>query len=333
MDGLEVYGRSLTHSFLTKALRLYEPNGDMVGTKIFKTGAPEKVPGQTVGIDIEYMPRYMAHFRRRGRAAAKNRMTTVKHIDVTLPLIKERTDIPAGVLQVLRQPGQEHKAWGEAKVRTEQAALNAIIENTREKMRWDLLQTGIVAHTATDVDDMGFSIDFGISGTHTPTLLTTAKWSAPTTCDPIGDIKGWKATYAHDAGVPARFGIMTSDVMNYIINATGVQTFLGDRMKDEIFTLGYVGKMVDLQLIVYDGGYVPDGGSFTNYLGTDKFVLWSGNMFPEYEGIFDDLDATTPGKFSKSFKSDDPSTLALLAGVCSLPSAERINEFFCADVA
>jgi len=286
-----------------------------------------------VGIDIEYMPRYLGHFRRRGRAAARNRMTTVKHIDVTLPVIKERTDIPAGVLQVLRRPGQEHKQWGEAKIRTEQRALDIINENTREKMRWDLLQTGIVAHTATDVDDMSFSVDFGIDSDHTPTLLTTDKWSAADRCDPIGDIKGWKKTYAQNAGVQAKYGIMTSDVMNYIINATGVQTFLGDRMKDEIFVRGYVGKMVDLDLIIYDNGYVPDGGSFTNYLGTDKFVLWSGNPFPEYEGIFDDLDAKTPGKFSKVFKSDDPSTLALLAGVCSIPSGERIYELFCADVA
>ena len=333
MDGLEVYARSLTHSFLTGAIRLYAPPKDRVGAKIFKTGSAEKVPGQTVGIDIEYMPRYMANFRRRGRAAAKNRMMTVKHIDVTLPLLKERTDIPAGVLQVLRQPGTEHKTWGDAKVRAEQVALNAMMGNTLEKMRWDLLQTGIVAHTATDVDDMGFSIDFGIAGTHTPTLTGDDRWSVSASCDPISDMKGWKVTYAQDAGVPAKYGIMTSTVMDYIINSTAGQALMGDRMKDQIFETGQIAKAVNLIFIVVDDGYVPDGGSFTNFLGTDKFVLWSGNTFREYQGIFDDLDAKTPGKFSKIFTSDDPSGLALLAGVCDLPSGERVNELFCADVA
>jgi len=331
--GMELYGRTLSHSVLTAAIRLFATDPEMVGRRIFTTGAKEKVMGQTVGIDIEYYPRRMAKFRKRGAASAKNRLMTVKHIDVTLPLIKESTDIPASVLQCLREPGQESKAWGKAKVGAEQKALDKIIENRREWMRWQILQTGAISHAATEVNDISVAIDFGISGTHTPALTGTDKWSDATNSDPITNQKSWKVIYVQDSGISAKYGIMTDTVMGYLMNSTKCRALMGDRLKDEIFMLGEIAKGVKLTYIVYDEGYVPEGGSFTNFLGTDKFVLWSGETFPEYEGIFDDLDATTPGKFSKAFKSDDPSVITLLAGVNPLPSGERVNELFCADVA
>lgn len=330
--GAETYSRVLSHSVMSGLVREFEQDSaSMVGKQIFKT---KTVMSPTVGIDIITNPRHLAKYRHPDAPASKEALKAIKHIDVTLPTIKLTKMLPASILKALRQPGTEHQAYGRQALVEELEGMDIQIENTLEKSRWDLLQTGIVAQTASDIDEVGFSIDFGIDSDHTPTLLTTAKWSASTTCDPINDILGWMKTFAQNSGKRARYAIMTSTVMGYLINATATQSMMGDRLKDEIFVQGKIKAICGLDgLIQYDMGYVPSGGSFTNFLGADKFVLWSGDAHPEYVGIFNDVDATTAGKFSKSWTTPDPSGMNILLGICALPSGERIKEFFCADVA
>jgi len=331
--GMEDYGRVLSHSVLTNLVRMFERSTeDFYGLNIFKVGAKQKIMGSTAGIDIIYNPRHMAGYRHPEAPAAKQKRRTVKHIDVTMPVIKESVDISADTLKVLRAPGTEHQQWGQAMVAGEADALDILVENRREWARWQIMQFGKVDYAPTNADEIAFSLDFGMASTHKPALSGTARWSQSSTCDPISDIKGWKKIYVRDSGKVAKYGIMTSEVMDYLIASTKVRELLGDRLKDEIFLMGVIAKAVNLTFVVYDQGYVPEGGSFTNFLGTDKFILWSGDPFPEYEGIFCDLAAKTPGKFSKAFEIDDPSGITLIEGVRGLPSGERVEELFCATV-
>jgi hypothetical protein len=331
--GMEDYGRVLTHSVLTNLVRMFERSTeDFYGLNIFKVGPRQRIMGSTAGIDIIYNPRHMAGYRHPEAPAGKQKKRKVKHIDVTLPVINESTDILADTLKVLRQPGTDHQQWGQAVIAGEADALDILIENRREWARWQLMQLGKLEYNPTTADEIAFSLDFGMASSHKPALSGTARWSEASTCDPITDIKGWKKIYVRDSGKVAKYGIMTSEVMDYMIAAAKVRELLGDRLKDEIFLMGVIAKAVDLTLVVYDQGYVPEGGSFTNYLGTDKFMLWSGETFPEYEGIFCDINATTPGKFAKSFETDTPSGVTINEGARGMPSGERVEELFCATV-
>jgi hypothetical protein len=333
--GMEDYGRTLSHSVLTGVVREFEPNKDVLGAKIFTTGPREKIFGSSVGIDIEKFPRTMPKYRHPAAESGKQQLMVVKHIDVTLPCIKESRYIDADTLNALRQPGTDAQAWGKAKIAAEAQALDIQINNRLEKSRWDVLTTGIVTQALALAGDIAFSIDFGIPTTpttHVPALLTTARWiQAPTTAVPVTDIMGWKKTYAEDSGKVARYGICNSTVMSGLMNTTTVKALMGEQYKSDALRLGAIQTLCGLDLIVYDGGYVS-GSTFYPFIGNDKFVLWSGDPFPEYVGIAPDVKATTPGKFSKAFESDDPSGVTLLETVRAIPSGERVQELFCATV-
>ncbi len=317
----------LKHSVLTKAVRMFEPPPDMLGAKIFKT---EEVIGETAGIDIEYNPRHMASYRHPDAEAGTQALMKVKHIDVTLPCLKEKKKIPARVLNVLRQPGTEHTKWGEKKIAEELRALDIIVTNRMEWARWQILQTGKVAITTGDIQ---FSIDFGMASSHKPTLAGSDQWSNPSTADPVSDIMSWKRLYAQDCGKNAKIAICTSTVMGYLMASDKVRQLMGESFKTQVLQSGRITRLLELDWWVYDHGYVPEGGSFTNFLGTDKVILWSGDPVPEYVGIFPDVKAKTPGKFSKSWEEEDPSGIWVMLGVNSIPSGERVEELFCADVA
>jgi hypothetical protein len=281
---MEDYGRTLSYSVLTGVAREFEPNPDVLGAKIFTTGARERIWGSSVGIDIEKFPRTMPKYRHPEAISGKQQRMIVKHIDVTLPCIKESVDISADTLNCLREPGTDRQAWGKAKIAAEMQALDIRINNRLEASRWAVLTTGIVSQALAVADDIAFSIDFGIPTTpttHLPALLTTARWiQAPTTCTPVSDIMGWKATYAKDSGKVAKYGICNSVVMAGLMNATTVKALMGEQYKSDALRLGAIGQICGLTLLPYDMGYVS-GSTFYPFIGDTKFVLWSGDPFPE----------------------------------------------------
>lgn len=328
--GAEAYSRTLDHATLTGAVRLFEPDPNMVGKRIFR---PKPVMGQSVTVDVIINPRHMARYRHNEAAYGKQKNQSVRKDTITLPTIREMTTITGATLQTLRTPGTAHEPWRRQKVGDELKALDIVVENRREVTRWAILQAGKLEYADTDVDGVTFTVDFSIDATHTPTLAGTDKWSDATNSDPLGDIDDWKVLYARDSGKPPRYLFLTTTVMGYLRNSAKVQAMLGDRMKDDIFLLGRLREISELEIVVYDLGYVPVGGSFTNYLGTDKVVLWSGDEYPEYEGVAADPKASTPGKFSKSWEDENPPGVNLSVEVCAFPSGERVKELFCADVA
>jgi hypothetical protein len=336
---MDEYGRTLTHAVLTGVVREFEPPASMLGSKIFTTGPREQIMGQSVQIDIVRYPRTLPKYRHVDAKSGKNSLLVEKTIMPTMPCIKESVDIGASVLNYLREPGTEHQAYGKAKIADEAKKLDILIENRREKSRFDVLTTGIVSQARVKADDMAFSIDFGTPttpDTHLPIMGTTAGygvlWSTVATSTPASDIEKMKAIYEQDSGKPAKVAILNSTVMNYLINSTVLKTLMGESFKSDILRVGRIQEALGLEFWVYNAGYTS-GSTFYPFVPSTKFILWSGEPFPEYVGLAPDVDAITPGKFSKAFKSDDPSGITLLETVLALPSGERASELFCATVA
>ena len=180
--------------------------------------------------------------------------------------------------------------------------------------------------------EIAFTIDFSIDSSHTPSLAGTRKWSDTTNSLPLVDIAEWKATYEADSGKVARYAVCNQSVMTYLVQNDQVLAVLSEDDKKEVKREGKITRLGGLDWMQYDAAYTPEGGSATKYMSDNKVVLWSGDAHREYSGICADTKATTPGKFSKSWESEDPSGLFVKVAEAPCPSAERITEFFCATV-
>jgi len=321
----------LHHNVLSRVLEKFAPPASFLGAQIFK---PEPVLAESVGIDIQIGARHMAPYRHPDAAAGLQALESIDHIDVTLPAMREKKLIPSSVLKVLRKPGTEHTNWGEAKLRRELRSLRTIIDKRREWARWQILTTGKLAYTG----DIAFEVDFGISATHTPALSGTDKWDDYVNSDPIDDISGWKEIFAQDSDKQMMKAYVNSTTMNHMMHNAAIRALMGDDYKTQILKSGRITTLMDLEWEVYDLGYVPEGGSFTKFLSDGLVVFSAGDPFPEYEGLVSDEGdaenepASKPGWFSKSWRAPDPSGRYVLVACNPLPSGERVEELFCADV-
>lgn len=333
---MDEYGRTLTHAVLTGVVQEFLPPASMLGNKIFATGPNEMIMGSQALIDIVRYPRTVPRYRPIGAKSGKNALLVEKTISAGLPLLKESQDIPASVLNYLRLPGDAQKMYGKAKITAEAKKLDILIENAREKARWDILTTGILTQALAKAGDSAFTVTFGIAATHVPIMGTTAGygclWSTVATSTVASDISLMKSVYAQDSGKDAKYGICNTTTMNYILNSTLLRNIMGEQYKSDALRLGAIKEICGLEILVYDQGYTVSG-TFTPFLPNGRLVIWSGEPMPEYVGLADDVAATTPGKFSKAFESDDPSGVTLLEEILALPSGERVSELFCATVA
>jgi hypothetical protein len=320
----------LKHSVLTGVVRKFPAPQSLLGAKIFTTGAREKIWGESVLVDIVRNPRHRASYNHPDAEGKLQPLNAVEQKRFTLPYIREKKRIPKRMMKQLREPGTEHQPYKEALVASEMRGLDIVVANLQEWCRWQILMTGAAAW---DGDDVKWSVDFTMSATHKPTLTGTDKWSDTANSDPASDINTWKRILAQDSGTEARDLIVTNTVMQYLVNNAKVRAVLSDAQKDLLVAENRIARLCGLNVVEYNQGYVPVGGSFTNYLDTDKVVLWNGLTFPEYEGIAPDDEATTPGKVGISWGTKDPPVQWLLEALYHLPSAERVEELFCADVA
>lgn len=69
------------------------------------------------------------------------------------------------------------------------------------------------------------SVAFGRAAAHDPAaLLTTAKWDAPTTCDPVKDLLGWQQTYLDTNGIEPALALVSRKCVNNLLLADKIRT-------------------------------------------------------------------------------------------------------------
>ena len=305
----------LRHQVLTGLVRKFEVDYG-VGKELFRQGVNS--PTNEYTFDIIEMSRDLAKFRDPQAEAGIVSPMTKKKTSVILPTIREKKQLSGAAMNWLRRPGTDHQQYGKQMLADELAELNQRLEQRKEWWRWQLLNGGDASNNfnITFDDGVGNTVsatyDFDFSSDHKVDAGTA--WSGTGGTTIVNDIIAGKKKVAQDYGKMPVKAYTTETVMSYLITNSTVKSLLGEDLKDQVATYGYIKKFLGLDIHVFEAGYVPDGGSWTNFLTDDFFVMCTNDPVGD-EVTAPPVDPNAggqTGKFSKSWVQEDPSGVWLL---------------------
>lgn len=313
----------LQHQVMTALVKKF-PTPQFIGKAMF----PEKpIDSNTAQWDEVHANRDMATYVvPDGEANIIKRLGVINRSS-TVASLKEKKQLKGSTMAWLRKPGTEHQSYGEQAVKDELADLDSRLEFRREWARWSAL-TGTLT---VDQERVKFVVDYGIDSTHKPTVGTS--WS-DVAADIIGDINTWKALIQQDSGEMATTVYLNSIVMEYMIKNTGIKSLMGESLKTQILQSGYITRVMGINFVVYDVGYVPEGGSFTKFVDDTHCFMVTSSLFAEEQlaPSTDPKSGYRPGKFSKSWIEEDPAGIWVLIELNSLPVIKKVENIIYAKL-
>lgn len=313
----------LQHKVMTELVKKF-PTPQFIGKAMF----PERpIDSNTAQWDEVHANRDMATYVvPDGEANIIKRLGVINRSS-TVASLKEKKQLKGSTLAWLRKPGTEHQSYGEQAVRDELADLDSRLEFRREWARWSAL-TGTLT---VNQERVKFVVDYGIAGSHKPTVGTS--WS-DVSADIISDLNAWKTIIQQDSGETATTVYLNSIAMGYLVKNTGIKGLMGETLKTQILQSGYITRVMGLNFIVYDVGYVPAGGSFTKFISDSYVFMVTSSIFAEEQlaPSTDPKSGYKPGKFSKSWVSEDPAGIWVLIELNSLPVIKKVENIIYADI-
>lgn len=256
----------------------------------------------------------------------------------------------ADLLGFSRQPGtlatpytaQQHIADVLAQMRRD-------IDSRKEKMRWDVLLTGMLVHNdVVDGQVINFSLDFDIPSTHFVSLTGTDQWDEPagtSTADIIGDFRAAKKLIRETNGqrvTTAYLNTNTRSLINQNETLRDLFVYQGGRQLVEGEDITEV--VQNVRLVTYDEGYKTDvnwEGSFQYFLPDNKVVFFVGQRGNNGE-LFADV-ASAPnvladgtrvnGIFAENWTMPDPTREYIRAGTSVIPRVFHRDWHFVLTVA
>lgn len=236
----------------------------------------------------------------------------------------------------------------EQAVTRELADLNQRFDNFAEWMLWQSLTGTLVI----DSPDVQATVDYAIPSSHKPTISNS--WATATPSQIIADVTAFKNLIERDGRVKAQDAYAQSTTIDRIFTSfanagTSPGVLLSDRMKDSYFQTGVIPGFMGLnwqpQNAVYDAtgaSYTStptDPGQETQFVAADTLII--GNFVDNrpielIQGPTADDSAPEGyiGKYTKSWKEEDPSARQLLLEWHVLPIITRPEQFvYVADVA
>lgn len=227
------------------------------------------------------------------------------------------------------------------------AEIDDQIIRREEWMAAQLLTTGKVRCVGDGIDVL---VDFLMPATHLPVLTSTALWSAPTTAEPISNLRTWKRLLGKDSGVAPSIVIMDTDAYDAFFKNTkevrGVgnlfdlqRIFLGQiEPKDLGNGVTYIGRLTELGIDVYtyEEWYVDE-----NDKNTEKPMIPSGRVIMgnpsvrtsrSYGAIKDLKSLNAVPRFPKTWETDDPSVRFVSVQSAPLLCFHEIETLLCATV-
>lgn len=185
-----------------------------------------------------------------------------------------------------RQPGTRDTPFtAQQHIADQLARMRDDVESRKEKMRWDVLLTGMLVHNdLVDGQKIAFSLDYQIPSTQFQSLTTTNKWTEPqatSTAAIVADFNAAKELVREATGGQVTVAYMNSNTAalinanedirtQYLYTAGGTKTVESENITDIIS---------NVRVVTYDGGYKTDvnwNGSFQYYLPDYKVLFWAG---------------------------------------------------------
>lgn len=206
----------------------------------------------------------------KGRHRNKAEMGRVERT-ASVAVIKRSVELDASRMFFERATG-ELDPNAEAYVEEEMSDLVTEVGNTIEYFGSETLR-GTLTVNSTNIPDstQSFTLTFSPN-----TFTNSAGWATAGTGILSSEIPAAKIDYEQTCGLSPQQALITNAVEGYMYANTEVTGFVGDvlgqRFIEGAGTLrgpAFSGLRVGgLDWEIYEGGYVPDGGSFTRYLPT-----------------------------------------------------------------
>lgn len=257
---------------------------------------------------------------------------TVGKVSGSFIYVREKKVLEPTTLHWLRQPGTFATINAERRVTEELRDLNLRTERFVEWTIWQMLsgtltinKNGVVA-----------TVDYLIAASHKPTAGVL--WTNTATADVENDLRTWKRLISRDAFVAATTVIANEPTMALITRNATIRNnnFLSDQMKQQIAYTQDFGPLFGLNYIVYDLGYVDDVGVEQRFLPDNKLLLFASGQTPFEIYLGPSADDSAPdgqvGKYSKSWKQEDPSARQILIEMTFMPTLPRPEQIVYATV-
>lgn len=216
----------------------------------------------------------------------------------------------------------------------------------RERMRMQLLTTGMIAITANGQD---YNYDFGVPANHK--VDASAAWATATT-DIIGDIRKWQDLVEDEYGVRPTRAICDRATFNYFMKNEAIikSNFVlsnGQAALTENMVRRYLVETLGLTIEVNTKKYVDEAGVTKPFVPANTFVLIpEGDMGSTWFGTTPEESDLMAGQIGKDIEVSlvdtgvavatrgtyDPVNVQTKVSMICLPSFEAADQIVIADV-
>lgn len=215
---------------------------------------------------------------------------------------------------------------------------------TRERMRMQILSTGRIDFFANGVIYEG---DYHMKAEHKGNA--SVAWSSFDNAVPVKDILEWMDTVEENTGTRPTKAICTRKTWSYLLQNKGIKLDMsvvnGERiiLTDTMLEQYLVSKL-GLKVAVYSKKFKDETGATKNFYPDDTFTLlpdgnlgstWFGTTPEESDlmsGSAANVSIVDTGVAITTMKREDPVNVETKVTMITLPSFERIDEIFIADV-
>lgn len=209
-----------------------------------------------------------------------------------------------------------------------------MIVRREEWMAAQALNTGTVAVVG---DGVNASIDFLMASDHKITLTGGDLWTAPSTADPLSNLRTWRRKAGQDSGMVPDVAIFGQDVMTAFLLTTNAIRLL-DKTKVALGQINvqalpsgatYWGTIEGLDIFTYDEWYLDDNAALQPMVPVDKIFMGSTKArCTRLYGAIQDLKATAAVPyFPKSWEEEDPSVQWLLMQSAPVVAMQQPDAF------
>jgi hypothetical protein len=286
---------------------------------------PEQtVAGTTAKWTLYPNTRSRADYTAFGAPARRVARKPMSHMAAHMAHIREGVYIGAAS-KYNRRPGSNasNEKWSvEDQVGDELADLVRRVEYRKEYERAAVLIYGIISVTYDDGSSV--EVDY-LQSTASHQLSVISNWSS-SDADIVGDITSMKASVRRDSGANPLYLVGYEGLLADMIRNTQLETYWArDPYGMRALERGENPRLQGLEIIEYDGGY-DASGTWTPYIPDGLVTCFAdpGQIgLIMMQGEADDLEAIgNPGRFSKTWKDEDPSGIHVIVDDVSLAGLE-----------
>ena len=285
----------MLQEFFSFQPRVIGPDG------LFRTGPDLYTSSEQAEVDVETGTRTIAEFKGADSPAGVKAQIGKTRKKINTVRFREKVRLKPSTTRLLDAVGKKGVPERlSALIAKELADLDRMAARTFEALAWDLAIDG--AATVT-VDGVSETYDFGMPSAHKITLAGGAKWDAPTTCDPIGDLAQYADLTSQNGDAEATEVYMSTTALRKIFASTAGLAQLDEVTKGIFARTLRVPELGNLQMNIVNYGYLNSSAVYTRFLPEDQILIVAqgdGGPGEFHDGLCEDLDApdNTSGVFS-----------------------------------